>query len=1505
MDLKNRWTGSKMSKRASSIVLVMLLASTGLMMISPVSEGSVTPASPIGLIVSNQKIHENSTAVPVWGFRATSDTGSDTLDQVNVTLVNRGSFLMSDLRTVTSNMSNSGVALYRDDGSSNDNLDADDTPLTIASFFVTGTTVVFNISSETVPTTTSGSHHWFIVIRTSSTISRADRFLVRLEAQAIRFSDNTRIPSSRSETNSIECEYIFGKFVGGTSVVPIGEEGVDGDTVAVQGLSLFTGRSNLETISSLTIDLMPISGFDPAVDLSPLALNGTSGVKLYVDDGPTSADSFNPSEDTLVVPSSVSMTSMGMYWRVKMEMYTSGSNAVWLPAASVGSYDLFVVVSSSSGLGHGNRFYTLLPSLGVGLHGVDGNNVSVMPALNRSRELRADTRAPDLSGATMTIFSDSGHFYAKDTNLQGTDTVFYNSISGEGLNQRISTIFSGYTEDFPDKLMGEPAFNYRPSGPVDDGDTTTQSLTYRIDANGYVDNPLTYTIRDKVGHETTWDVYYVKDNSPPVITNVTIRDSSPFIYAEQASRDIYFRPIMLSTQKFHLTGNAYEPGNESGLNKVTFTQEGSLTSSPSDDLTPAEWNGSYGVNSLAQDWNSPIYVTIYDKVLNDWIIDFSYHRVTTLPDVEIIAPTGNGVNVSGIYRVTARVNSDSPVSKMEFSFGTSTYREMTYIGTAGDWDTYVYDWDTYESNEGAVTIKVKATDSISGVNYNSTWVNVNNYPLWGFFSSPTWNRAVSGEIQARARVSNYCSNAMFYVGNQLVGSWSTPPSNGFIWTNVNTALFSDGNYILKAYLQGFGGRSLDLSIPITIDNTVPVISGMKVVYPGIQEAAKVGDKVRLMATIYDNTSGLSENYVVANSIGGLVYQELFDDGAHADGSKGDTNFGSEVVVVDAAWGYHVIRFMATDRAGNTIEKKVDVPVDTKPPFVEDAWVQYPGDQQAAKTDDQVRVMARISDNTAPIYVTLILDNSGSMGGTKIESLKKAAKTFINSTRSIDYVSLWRFYEDGESPHPGGRPGWPKKILNFTMMNSTGKAEARMMIDSIQPLSGTPIWDTIGNATKYTIQNAMSSPVVVAFTDGADDYYYEYPNATHEEGSGHFAPWHQWGSVQYVNYHWGKYADNGRRIENGSWVYNRTDRYRWVRSPIREWREGLLDIPIPVYTIGLGLEHHDPPNRPRRTTAPSNYEYDQINATWTGEYGTTEYNLWRIATTSAGGSYYYAPSATQLETIYRNIARSIYSTDNPAKIIKAIGNVPLDVTKQVLLFDDGLHNDGLADDGLYGSTIVEIPTLKSSERIVLIEIYDWANNIGLGEADLIIDNILPQVQTPVRVHYPNNRSSVADDEPFHMEIRAWDKGSDIFSVEADGMNIGFFPPITFNNTGEGNDLDEMDMNYTSIDVFPNTGGAPSKYYFVEIIITDMAGNSIKALAQVLVVNDKYAPVVEMIDPVNNGALSRKDRIYSLVTDDGVIATDPLGVESAPLYREAIRAVTDQPVKYVIYSHSHWD
>lgn len=47
---------------------------------------------------------------------------------------------------------------------------------------------------------------------------------------------------------------------------------------------------------------------------------------------------------------------------------------------------------------------------------------------------------------------------------------------------------------------------------------------------------------------------------------------------------------------------------------------------------------------------------------------------------------------------------------------------------------------------------------------------------------------------------------------------------------------------------------------------------------------------------------------------------------------------------------------------------------------------------------------------------------------------------------------------------------------------------------------------------------------------------------------------------------------------------------------------------------------------------------------------------------------------------------------------------------------------------------------------------------------------------------------------------------------------------------------------------------------------------------------------------------------IVTDEGVIATDPSsqqGPERAAAYRAAIESVTDQPVRYLIYSHDHAD
>ena len=48
-----------------------------------------------------------------------------------------------------------------------------------------------------------------------------------------------------------------------------------------------------------------------------------------------------------------------------------------------------------------------------------------------------------------------------------------------------------------------------------------------------------------------------------------------------------------------------------------------------------------------------------------------------------------------------------------------------------------------------------------------------------------------------------------------------------------------------------------------------------------------------------------------------------------------------------------------------------------------------------------------------------------------------------------------------------------------------------------------------------------------------------------------------------------------------------------------------------------------------------------------------------------------------------------------------------------------------------------------------------------------------------------------------------------------------------------------------------------------------------------------------------------RSIFVVGDDGVIATDPENAGFAKDMRAAIRKITDKPVKYVVYSHQHWD
>ncbi len=92
------------------------------------------------------------------------------------------------------------------------------------------------------------------------------------------------------------------------------------------------------------------------------------------------------------------------------------------------------------------------------------------------------------------------------------------------------------------------------------------------------------------------------------------------------------------------------------------------------------------------------------------------------------------------------------------------------------------------------------------------------------------------------------------------------------------------------------------------------------------------------------------------------------------------------------------------------------------------------------------------------------------------------------------------------------------------------------------------------------------------------------------------------------------------------------------------------------------------------------------------------------------------------------------------------------------------------------------------------------------------------------------------------------------------------------------------------------------------------NAITILATLIV--GIPAAIAQTPPPVSTKKVEGTDNVYVfrygghqsmfVVTSQGVIATDPISyLRPAKPYIDAIKAVTDKPIKYVIYSHHHYD
>lgn len=282
-----------------------------------------------------------------------------------------------------------------------------------------------------------------------------------------------------------------------------------------------------------------------------------------------------------------------------------------------------------------------------------------------------------------------------------------------------------------------------------------------------------------------------------------------------------------------------------------------------------------------------------------------------------------------------------------------------------------------------------------------------------------------------------------------------------------------------------------------------------------------------------------------------------------------------------------------------------------------------------------------------VLVAIVLDNSPSMtdricpdgtGRTYQRVAKDAAIAMVNEFSNESAVGIFGFTGANEVV-----------FIGITSLAGTGRQDVIDAINDIKEDQGntnTAIWDAIGlgymgvDAAKPLYPNNFAA--VVSLGDGGD-YQAADSSATKiqsiEAGSDEWAPWGNmlpelgYPTSNYPN-HWGKYWFYHDQVLPGQWINAGTHGGAWKPN-----RMGLLNSDLPIYTIGLAIEHYDPPYGNPVSVQPAELVKDTYTHVLNTESGTVEYNFWRIANTS-NAEYFYSEDGSNLEDIFTQIGRII-------------------------------------------------------------------------------------------------------------------------------------------------------------------------------------------------------------------------------------------------------------------------
>ncbi len=873
---------------STSLASLMVLSSLAVIVVfAPTASAAVTTGVTVDLVNSGSPyVRDDSSAYPIWGFGATSNTGLDRLWRVEVWFDTWStSFNTNELENLNNNGAVSGVALFRDNGAVDDVLDANDAPIVVSniqwiwSWPYDYCRMDLNTVNEFVPVALTGSYQWFIVIRTDNDIDDNDVVRTWIDAGGIDYSDGSSQPNFNLGGSSIDVVESRYWDIGSGSIGRSLSQ-------AALGINIVDGGS-YDYLDYIFLQFQNDGGFD-FNDLANIGTNpSTSGVALYRDDG-SSNDVWDAS-DTGLTLSAVTVNAPAL--TVGLDV-----NAEPVPNSPTGRYEYFIVIRTSATIANNDAFTIWADVDSIRVDGTpnpsDQNLDTPEGGNNDWVSYVADLLSPSISS---TYWSESSSYL----HVIGNTLWFSHQATWTQ-----SATFNVLASDNPGGSgMYYADFSAEPSlgdGGGTDGSSPYQ-YSYSIDSwDTAASSPATATMYDRAGNSVSVNLPYALDTTAPSVTITT--------------------PAQYEVLSGIVTMRATASDAQSGVG-TTYAQ---LTWDYGMGWAQMTWDGSaYTVDldtrSLS-DGEHRMLVQVWDNVYNTGSAQVIVKVDNTGPSAAIVWPnSGRYVMASGSLDVYAALSDSASVTSVQCRVDGGGWSAMTYLAQYGMWRGSLND-----VGAGNHLIEVRGTDSEGNVGPTAGVIVIGDAtaPTVSLVS-PYDGQDVSGTITIRVSASDAerLGTVMVYVGPTVSHMFEATynPVTGMYEVVLDTRDLSDGTWSVVAIAQDEAGWTSQTSVyTITVDNNEPMLAISQPV-----QGSYLQGTYTVRATATDVGAGFDIGGVflsvdggdwVAMTLSGGVWSVALDTTALAD-------------------GMHTLTVVALDDAGNYAARAVQVYIDNTAPSV--------------------------------------------------------------------------------------------------------------------------------------------------------------------------------------------------------------------------------------------------------------------------------------------------------------------------------------------------------------------------------------------------------------------------------------------------------------------------------------------------------------------------------------------------------------------------------------------